>query len=289
MKQQQLFLENTEGSLHANSKHKLFQLLIDSKIHLLDNNGFEYKIFPQINPTEFLHMEAFTVNYKNNAIYSDSNFSCIKDFNLEADSAMSNCDYQSNYGVCWELPCRECITDHYSLKNNDKNPIGYTPDIAYGYDNKYKIWIEICDKHPSTINKINFCMTNDIILLEVRAIDIEKLDSSFLMVMNLTSRKYWDAIENITGDDFESKKLKVFKERLISITEDINIKGYSLYSKHTNYISLYFLNYYVGGFKKFIEDRGFKVFPLNKIAKQKYNVSEENYPWIVVPLDTYNK
>jgi len=276
-----LFLENNEGKIHANAKRKLFKLLIEHKIHLLDDSGYEYIIFPQENPTEFLHMEAFTVNYLNNAIYSDSEMSCFENFNLIHENTYSYCNGVPEYRICWELPCRKCIEHSYS-SIKDIKPIGYTPDIAYGYDNKYKIWIEICNTHPATSNKIEFCIKNNIILLEVSAYDIELLDSSFLMIINRTSNNYWNAVNKISEIESNNKVLKVFEEQFNSILKNIKIKGYSLYSEYANEASNCILGIHTSGFQKYLEERGVKAMQLSKIKKEKYNVTEDGFPWIVV-------
>jgi len=267
-----IFLKNNEGKLHASAKNKLFQLLIDHKVHLLDSSGYEYEIFPQVNTTEFLHLEPFTVNYKNHAIYSDIEMHCLDVFGLEGDKVSGYCNFGLDCGVCWELPCRECIEYYYKPVKNI-NPIGFTPDIAYGYDGKYIIWIEICNTHPATSYKIEFCKKNNIILLEVSAIDIELLNDSFLMVMNRTSKNYWDAINDI----YENNKMKMFDESLNKIIDNINIKGYSLYSEYAR----------KNGFKKYIEEKGFDAMQLSKIVKEKYSVTEDGYPWIVIRNENF--
>lgn len=266
-----IFLENNEGKLHADSKNNLFRLLTKRYVHLLDNDGYEYIIFPQENPTEFLHMEAFTVDYLNNAIYSDSEMSCFDNFNLIHKGVY--CDGKPEYGVCWELPCRKCIDNNYSSIIKKIKPIGYAPDIAYGYDNQYKIWIEICNTHPVTSNKIKFCCENNIILLEVSAIDIQTLDDDFLMVMNRTSKKYLDAVWDIRLKEMNDYIMHQFKIYYKNIINDINIKGYSIYPK---------CDY--SGFDEYIQNKGLKSIRSMKDVRDKYNIEGNKCRQIIVPI-----
>lgn len=188
------FFNNKESKAHKEAKEKLFDLIIQDKVKILDNYNREYYIYVGFEE-EFLHMESFLINYHNEAIYSNYDLPCVKHLNFNKEEYVLLCDLKGHWGVFETLPCKKCIEINYI---GDKNIIGYTPDIAYGYDGKHQIWLEINHKHKCTKQKIDYCRDNNIILLEINSkdvLDFNETKNNNLIFNNLSNDRY-----NITFD-----------------------------------------------------------------------------------------
>lgn len=161
--------DSNEGRNHKEAKDKLFDLIIERKISIIDDYNNTYEIYTG-KENEFLHIESFIINYTNEAMFSNEDLPCIKYLNFNKEKHNLLCDLKGSCGAFYELPCKRCVS--LNLEFYKYSVIGYRPDIAYGFNGKHKIWLEIKDKNECSFKKMKFCIDNDIVLLEIEAKDI---------------------------------------------------------------------------------------------------------------------
>ncbi len=195
-----------ESEIHKNAKHKLFNLIVNHKINIYDNNNIYYNIFPYKYKNEFLHLESFNIGYhSNNPIYSNDYLPCNNIFNIK----ISPCSFRGGFGVIENLPCNNCLKNSKlknDYKNIDINKIGFRPDIAWGYENEYKVWLEVNYAHSCNDNKILYCANNNIILLEFDAEEINNLSNDYIIGHDMIHKhmkkfiiNYEDLFNNLLG------------------------------------------------------------------------------------------
>lgn len=192
-----------ESKEHKSAKKTLYDGLVNNKFIVKDEQGNIYKIFENNKEDEFLHMESVTVNYVNKPLYSSKNSPC---FSMKLENP--NCERSGFYGEVGELPCKKCLID-----NKYENQITFTPDVAWGYEGEYKIWLEVRHTHGSSIHKIDFCQKNNIVLLEIGSDEILQGNRELIF-------------ENLTSKDIE--EVKDYKQSSIVsyIVGNINSNGY---------------------------------------------------------------
>lgn len=208
---------SVETKEHMRAKSLLFDLIIMKKVKFIDHEGEEIEVFPHRYKTEFLHSESLILGESVMPMYSSktSALPCVKYFSpRRSDTFTPMCDLRGHYGAIFELPCIRCLYANQS-KNFDKlsKLIGLRADIAWGYANRHRVWIEIYYKGKSTYRKMRFCHKNNIILLEVKAEDVLNCDISkdnnILICENLT--KIYDKLDK---DKWEEIIIKDIQEKL---------------------------------------------------------------------------
>lgn len=200
-------LESNETTKHINTKIILFNKLKNHKVILKDIYGNTYDVYRQKYPNEFLYVESFLAkeagsNTFNNEILLSGNNSICKKYVCNP-----YCNFKPIYGAVEDIPCRQCMTDNINKDDYCKGlniDIGYSPDIGWGYNDEYKTWIEIKNKHGCDPLKIQYCYQNKITLLEVDAGSVSK-DSQIIYVNNLLDIRTWEdsinrAIKSVFND-----------------------------------------------------------------------------------------
>jgi hypothetical protein len=205
-----IFYENTESYNHQRAKETLFDLLIKGNVVIIDDKHNIYEdVYKGLHTNEFLHIESFLLkspsasNYCPNPMFSSKELPCITCLNFNSQDHKLLCDQKSYCGAFEKLPCRKCIELNYEPITTDLSSykiIGFTPDIAYGYDNKFKIWFEVNYQNPCSIAKRQYCYNNNIILLEINASKIKE-NSKILPFTNLSSENIMLDKRNQSIDD----------------------------------------------------------------------------------------
>lgn len=190
-----IFLKNSEGKKHSEIKSMIYDKLLIGNIKIQDDLGNTYDIFKNKYENEFLHVESFLIKpngektYLKEVMLSNEKLPCVNYLNFAIDTHKMLCNKKGYFGAIECLPCRKCLEINYHLLEKYLNPhfIGFTPDIAFGYDGEHKIWLEINSTHECSDYKINYCFNNNITLLEidVNNINLEK-DLDTLCFKNLT-------------------------------------------------------------------------------------------------------
>jgi hypothetical protein len=217
------FFNSIETKKHYQAKKLLFDLITQQKVKIIDHEGEIFEVFPNKYKYEFLHSESFILGNDIAPLYSSETklLPCIKYF---SNNFTPICDLKRHCGAIYDLPCTKCLEINLSTNfEKIKEIINFKPDIAWGYENKHRIWIEIHNTNKSTYRKMKFCYENGITLLEIGAKDILKCnlnkENNLLIFNNLT--KLYEYI------DKEKWKEMIIKE----IEEMLNKYGY-VYKKH---------------------------------------------------------
>lgn len=213
-----LFYENSEGKKHYDMKMKLFDLIIEKNVKIVDDYNAEYEIYTKKHKNEFLHIESFIIKpeqedrYVNSVFFSNENLPCSKYLGFDTNNNGLLCDLKGYCGAIEKLPCNKCLEINLDKKQKNDISIGFTPDISFGYDGKHIVWLEVLNTSPCSPYKIKFCQDNNIELLEISVTDIDRFKSGRMIFNNLTKKV------NKTGE----------KEFLSKVLEQINKKGYYL-------------------------------------------------------------
>jgi hypothetical protein len=225
------FPEGYESNIHKEAKEKLFNMLSNG-LKIIDQNGENYRYGWD---DEFLHMESPILNYKNSVLYSNSKrkLPCFKylNFNYTHNKNLL-CNQKGHYGNISNLPCKECIIKNCDLKLLD---VGFIPDISYGYNGIHSVWFEINYKHPSTLEKLFFCYTKNIMLFEFDAEYILNLDWN---TEKIKHKRY--SVKEYDNELIANMKILLLKNRKPTIERRIL---YILSNPPTNF-SHSKLNYY---------------------------------------------
>lgn len=282
-----LFFVDGESKYHYDMKVKLFDLIKNNEIKIIDNDKIEYD-FDMSKDKAFLHMESFIIEnpetnrYAPNVFYSNDDPPCRSILHLDSKNNLC-CDALGHYGVIENLPCRECLEKNIICEENN-SIIGYIPDISYGYNNQHKIWVEINYRHPSTNEKTIFCYLNNITLLEIDTSRIENIDNGIVHAINLTSDNTYkyeiDAIIDnmkflilknnfadynyIMGRFLQIPYYKKYPNEVIKILTDNNLVVYKFYDKFDKSI------------KKFISSKLIEPEPII-ITKDFYDILYKNF------------
>lgn len=167
------YFETNESNSHLKAKEKLFDLIVSKRIEIVDQHGNSYEIFKGKDETEFLHIESFVMDYSNQALFSNEKPPCQQHLNDHNKKGL--CEAKGYYGAYKELPCERCVSINFRRHiKNSSIYASYRPDVAFGYQGIHKIWLEIKNENPCSINKIEFCKKNDIVLLEISDTDVLK-------------------------------------------------------------------------------------------------------------------
>ena len=274
-----LFFENTESKIHNKAKMRLFDLLLEGKVEIKDNYNNTYNIFQGEYDTEFLHIESFLIKpnkydpYINSAMLSNHELPCMKYLNLNKEEHRLLCNQQGYYGAIENLPCRKCIEINLGNKQEYKYFVGYTPDISFGYNGEHKIWLEINYTHLCSDHKINYCINNNITLLEINADDI-KYNSEELYFNN----------HNL---NFYTERERLFNEAVNNYLNEINDKGYIFRENIKNTFIDYFSN---DEYFKFLEENNLiKYTKYNNFIKSYLCIKESGFPYLIVNNELYNE
>ena len=278
-----LFLENTEGKIHRKAKMKLFDSILQGNIKIIDTYDNTYNIFQGEYDTEFLHIESFLIKpnkngiYVNSAMLSNNELPCIKYLNFNKDEHRLLCNQQGYYGAIENLPCRKCIEINLGDKQEYKYYVGYTPDIAFGYNGEHKIWLEINYTHPCSDHKINYCINNNIILLEINADDVLKCNTGELYFNNYNLNYF-------------TEKNRIFNETInIYLNEIKDIYCLSRKVKDL-FMDFYSFYYFKDEYLKFLEEHNFKEYvKYNNFIKSYLCIEESGFPHLIVTDELYNE
>lgn len=166
-----MYFDSNESLSHKKAKEKLFDLIVQKRIEIVDQYDNVYEIFNGRYKDEFLHIESFIMDYSNEAIFSNEKSPCIK--HLEDYKKKGLCDAKGYYGGFKELPCERCVIKNFRKHLGSSSKFAsYRPDVSFGYNGNHKIWLEIKSGNPCSKNKIDFCKENGIILLEIKDFDV---------------------------------------------------------------------------------------------------------------------
>lgn len=196
-----MYFDMNESETHLKAKEKLFSLIANKKVRLIDDKRKQIHIYSGAIPTEFLHMESMVVGYGSDALYSNFDSPC-KSF---IDSPV--CDLKGHFGVIEQLPCQKCILNNVNEEELRGSSIyaSYRPDIAYGINGKHLVWVEIYHKSKSSYSKVYFCRDKGIKLLEVKADDVLNLVEDNDLVVNVLNEK----LDEYITDSLEDKVAKI--------------------------------------------------------------------------------
>lgn len=170
-----MYFDTNESRSHFEAKEKLFDLILSRRVRILDQHGKEYEIFKGKFDNEFLHIESFVMDYSSEALFSSLNPPCDK--YMSGNNKSPHCSMKGYFGAFKELPCEKCVKRNYGKYMTGGNKFAsYRADLAYGYEGKHKIWLEIENTSPCSKNKIDFCKNNDITLLEISSYDVNNFN-----------------------------------------------------------------------------------------------------------------
>ena len=282
-----IFYSNTESNTHYKAKMQLFDYILQGKIKIKDNHNNTYNIFQGEYDTEFLHIESFIVKpiqcktYINSVMFSNPDLPCVKYFNFNKKEHRLLCDQKSYYGAIENIPCRKCIEINLGNNKDYKNHfIGFTPDIAFGYNGEHKVWLEINYTHPCSDGKINYCKNNNITLLEIDVNDISKINNKELIFYNynlsyiIVKNEFNDQIANDIIDYY----IKGIKNKYGMKKEirDFFIDYYSYFNYEDKYL-------------KFLDDNNFKEYiHYNTFIKSYLGIEISGFPHLIVSKELYN-
>jgi len=169
-----MYFDTNESKSHLEAKEKLFDLITSKRVKIADQDGNVYDVFSGKHDDEFLHMESFIMNYSSDAIFSNKESPCKKFM----ENKNPGCNMEGYFGAFKELPCEKCIVKNFRkyIEGSSKYA-SYRPDVSFGYEGKHKIWLEIKNESPCSKNKIEFCKSNGIVLLEIDSTDINGFKS----------------------------------------------------------------------------------------------------------------
>lgn len=182
----------TESEKHLQAKLKLFNLLKENKLTLIDQYNTEYQLYKG-KKGEFLYVEPIIFFRDNKPLLQNKNFPCLVSmaiFNKREFNPLCNFEINNNYVTALEkFPCYECLQNNfnislYKILEEMRSHI-IIPDIAYGYNGKYKVWIEILHMHKCSDHKRALAKLHKIHLLEISSLDIEKLQEGEKLKCNL--------------------------------------------------------------------------------------------------------
>lgn len=196
-----------ESDIHYNAKIKLFNLIKDGKVTLIDQDNRIYDLYKGYEK-EFLFVEPLVMiaDY-GKALLKDRDFPCLKFMAWNKSTAFNPyCDYEiDKFNTSEDIPCYNCLFDNLNSLNREdlfKNHIQshcIIPDISYGTGRMHHVFIEVIYQHECSEKKRNIAKHFKIPILEVKAMDILNLKNDELICYNLNF---------LTEDDYKKITIK---------------------------------------------------------------------------------